>query len=100
SADTYLLAAGSQFEAGNYQEGAAVYERGLRLYPDSALLHDGLGSTLQQLRRWPRAEECHRRAVFLQPPYAVAHNNLGSALRGQGKRLEAAAAFQEALRLQ
>lgn len=55
------------YNAGRYEEALGAYREALRLEPDAAWAHDGLGSSLGHLGRGAEALEAHRRAVALEP---------------------------------
>ena len=44
--------------------------------PNSAVIHNNLGSALAQLRRYPEAMQHVRRALALRPDYEPALDNL------------------------
>jgi Tfp pilus assembly protein PilF len=106
------------------------YARALKEYPQDADLLNDLGYHHYNLGRWDEAEKCLRQAVTLNPKLSCAWTNLGMTLvqegrtkesleafrhcvspaeaqcnlafllTTQGKKEEARAAYQEALRLQ
>ncbi len=96
------LAMGQLLESADDFEGArAAYARGVALEPDNGdvwyLLHNNLGSCLNQLEQYAEAERWCRAAIQIEPLRHNAHKNLGLALQGQGRYVEAARSFIEAV---
>lgn len=78
-------------------------ERGLTTFAEkhdaSARLWAWVGLLRDDLGRWKDGETAHRKALALAPDHDDLHNNLGYCLLQQGRRDEAAAEFNAALRL-
>ncbi len=85
-------------KAGRLDKARPLYEHVLRHAPGDARALHGLGVLLQNDEP-ARAVELLRAANLARPSSAVYQNNLGNALRSLGRRDEAEAAYQEALRL-
>ena len=79
-------------------EAAAAYERGLALRPDDATGHAHLGDLLGRRGDVSGAEREYRRAAKLVP-HPDLFNSLGVVLAEQGRYVEAADAFRDALRM-
>jgi D-hydroxyproline dehydrogenase subunit beta len=80
-------------------EALAVYEEAVRLDPNVAAAHRGLGWVLFRTGRSPEAEAALREAIRLDPDLAGTHRALGFVLGRLRRFPEAEAAFGEALRL-
>lgn len=94
----YLLAAACQ-SLSQLVEAEAAYRQAVRLRPEHAETHNGLGIVLAQLGRFAESAECFRRAVQLDHNHARAHSNLGNVLRELGELADAEASCRQALRL-
>lgn len=78
-------------------EGRTQYMLGLA--PDSAVLHDSLGSLLSEQGKPDQAVTEYAEAVRLEPDYAIGHSNFGLTLVDLGRFDEAAVQCRKALRL-
>lgn len=89
--------------AGNFEEALSALQRARQLAPKDAGIGHELGLTLEKLGRLDEAVAYYRQAIDagLSPDAsrARAFQNLGNALLQLGKRAEAAAAIEQALRL-
>ncbi len=72
----------------------------VRLTPNDASAHIGLGIALQDSGDLDRAIASFHKALELQPDNAFAHNNLGQALQEKGDFDGTIAEFRETVRLQ
>ena len=96
------LAMGQLMERlGDYRSAIAAYSRGVALEPVGEatwyLLHNNLGYCLNQFGRHVEAEHWCRAAIQIDPLRHNAHKNLGLACQGQGRYVEAARSFIQAL---
>jgi tetratricopeptide (TPR) repeat protein len=66
-----------------YAEAARLFEHIVRLNPDDAGAHNGLGNVLYARGELDAAIEAYRRAIELQPAYAAAHHDLAAAYEGK-----------------
>jgi tetratricopeptide (TPR) repeat protein len=66
--------------------------------PTWYLLHNNLGYCLVQMRRYAEAERWCRAAIAINPLRHNAHKNLGLACEGQGRTVDAALAFVQAVK--
>ena len=82
-----------------FPEAVAAYEEAVRLDPDLAAAHSGLGWVLFRTGRSPEAEAALREAIRLDPGLVGAHRALGFVLIRLRRFPEAEAACREALRL-
>ena len=65
------------FQQGQYQDAVKAYRRALRIKPDLAQAHHGLGLAWARLERYPEAQQAFLEAVRLEPAWARAHKDLG-----------------------
>jgi len=86
-------------KVGGYQEAARKYAEALRINPNNARAHAGLGMMLVMQKRLAEATLHFRTAVQLQPDYADAHYNLAMALEKAGVLDTALSEFSAAVRL-
>jgi tetratricopeptide (TPR) repeat protein len=108
-APTSNLAAAVHFEFGivlrrekRVTEAIVAYHRAIELDQKNfgAGAYNNLGALLcDDLKVYDQAAECFRKAIELAPNSADYHCNLGNALRGQGKREDAIAAYRKAIEL-
>lgn len=94
-----VLAALTIARAGVWRSDERLFSDMLRTSPDSALVHNNLGSAFYHDAEIGRAIEHFERAVELVPDYALAHNNLAAGLHASGQLDEALKHYQEASRL-
>lgn len=67
------------------------------LYPTPELAHNNLGWAYYNQRRYSRAIEHYRMAIFLRPQMCLAFNNLGLAYMAIGNFYESSENFREAI---
>jgi tetratricopeptide (TPR) repeat protein len=77
----------------------ADYKEAIRLRPDHALAHGGLGSALALKGRWKEALEEYQKAARYDPNLADAHYNLGVTYQNLGELDKSIAAYRQAVRL-
>jgi len=80
-----------------WQDSVSLHKYMLKLSPNSAPVHNGLGNALLLQGRIDEAIYHYRQAARLEPAEESAYNNLGGALLAQGKLNEAVSCFQQAL---
>ena len=90
--------AAMQFEAGQYAEAAAAYERLLRDEPDDASLHTSLAGCLGALGRFDQAIKHLDIAIQLEPLNVEAYHNRGVIYERQGKQDAAIAQYRLAIK--
>jgi tetratricopeptide (TPR) repeat protein len=83
---------------GRHAEGEAVFREALRLDPENAEAHSGLGFVLEALGRLEEAEREFREFVRLAPKNPFAYRRLGEFLRAAGRQDEAESVYREAIR--
>jgi Flp pilus assembly protein TadD len=84
---------------GNLPAAEAAFRQAIRLDPENAIAHAGLGHVLSDRKDLPGAEPALRQALRLDPRSAFAHNGLGSVLYHRGDLPGAEAEYREAIRL-
>jgi tetratricopeptide (TPR) repeat protein/tRNA A-37 threonylcarbamoyl transferase component Bud32 len=89
----------SYFQLGRYDDALRAYTRWTELQPDNPLGFQGLGAAYQAKGENASAVENYRRALAIRPN-GRSYFNLGTILLVQGRLKEAAAAFEDALRLE
>ncbi len=77
----------------------AAYREAVRLRPNDAMAHRGLGFVFSLERRWEESLEEDRAVLRLQPDDATAHLSLGVSLQNLGHVEEAIAEYRTAIRL-
>jgi tetratricopeptide (TPR) repeat protein len=81
------------------KEAAATHREALRVDPEFAAAHQGLGDALYALDRYEDAAAAYREALRVNPEFAAAHQGLGDALIQLGRFEEGEAAYRAALRI-
>ena len=95
-----FVAAGNKFAlAKQYDQAVEAYRQALKLKPDLAAAHHGLGSVYVNLGRNAEAIEHLRAAARLDPENPIAHLNLGISLANLRRGEEALSELNEAKRL-
>ena len=86
-------------EQGLFEQGEAAYREAIRLSPQCAKAHAGLG-ILREVRRDPgdAAIDDFKTAIRIEPEVGAYYNNLGFALYLRGRYNEAKDALQEGLK--
>jgi Flp pilus assembly protein TadD len=93
SSEEYDELAHKHYDAGEYDEALVVLREGLAQYPDSVLLHVGMGYTRVAREEYAWARQCFERALELDPEYEDAWVGLGETLLKFGKVDEALRCF-------
>jgi hypothetical protein len=96
---TVLRAATGLEQAGRFDAAAAAYAAIAEHWPDSLEARIGRGNAAYAAGDLDQAEDAFRTAVGRHPDAAVAWNNLAHVLGQTGRRAEAVAAAQRAVRL-
>jgi Flp pilus assembly protein TadD len=96
-----VLALGQMAEqADDFCLAVSFYCQALSMEPADSwtwyFIHNNLGYSLNQLKRYEEGETYCRRAIATDPKFPNAHKNLGLALLGQHRLREAAACFVDA----
>lgn len=85
-------------KAGRVEEGIALCEKSLRIYPNQGESHANVGLALLQLGRVEEGIAHLREAIRVEPNYVPTYCQLGNALERQGKLDEAIELYHEAIR--
>jgi Flp pilus assembly protein TadD len=93
SSEEYDELAHKHYDAGDYDEALVVLREGLAQYPESVLLHVGLGYTRVAREEYAWARQCFERALELDPEYEDAWVGLGETQLKFGKVDEALRCF-------
>ncbi len=86
-------------EFGKTAKGLEKFRRAVKLAPDDANLHNGLGLGLLRLDRIEEAIDAFRKSMELDPTDTTSLGNLGMALVKQGKFSEAEACYRKVLEI-
>ena len=86
-------------EQGRLDEAIAAFRQAIRLKPDLAEAHSGLGDALAAQGKLDEAISACRQAIRAKPDLAAAHSSLGNTLAAQGKLDEAIPAYRQAIRI-
>jgi len=97
--ENYRVLGRSYFQAGRYADARRAFQRVTELQPDNPRGFQGLGAVYQAEGENALALENYRRAVGIRPDSRSLFN-MGTLLMVQGRHKEAAAAFEDALRLE
>jgi len=87
--------------AGKYKEAEAAFRRVLELDPDSFAAYYNLGVTALQQQQYDASIAAFEKALALNadhPLAAATHNNIGTVQLDRGRRPEAIAAFEQAVK--
>jgi len=95
---TFLAAAIGLEQSREWPAAVTAYRTALNRWPASFAAWMGLGNSRYALGDPAGAEQAFRRATALQPDNGAALNNLAQALAVQGRKAEALAAAQQAVR--
>jgi Flp pilus assembly protein TadD len=95
SSEEYDELAHKHYDAGEYDEAVDVLREGLSRYPESVLLHVGLGYTRVARDEFVWARASFERALELDPEYEDAWVGLGETLLKFGRVDDARQAFAE-----
>lgn len=99
TAEQYVEEGDRYAQAKQYDKAVEAYKQALKLRPELAAAHHGLGSAYVNMGRVADALDPLRTAVRLDPENAVAHLNLGITLAALRRGEEALAELNEAKRL-
>lgn len=74
-------------------ESLAVYDEGIKLFPNSYMLHFNKGVTLASVKKYDEALLCYQKSVTIKPTHPGSHNGMARILRVQKKRIPALLAY-------
>lgn len=83
------------FLLGRHEDAENAFSRGLNVNNDVPAIHNNLGFTYLEEKKFVEAESCFRRALELSPSFKRARMNLGVALARQGRNTEAVEQFNQ-----
>jgi tetratricopeptide (TPR) repeat protein len=86
-------------EEGRASEAIQIFEEVLRVKPDLAEAHNGLGNVFLQEGKLSDAIEHYEQALQIKPDYAEAHVNMGTVFLQEGKLSDAIGHYEQALRI-
>jgi serine/threonine-protein kinase len=99
NADAYNNRGSVWIRIGELDKSIADYKEAIRLKPDHALAHGGLGSALALKGRWKEALKEYQKAAQYDPKLADAHYNLGLTYQKLGDLDKSVAEYREAVQL-
>lgn len=79
---------------GRTDEGISMLRHAVEIKPDGFKGHFNLGVALQNLKRYPEAEQAYRSSIERFSEFPLAHENLAVVLGLQGKKAEAIAEYE------
>jgi len=82
-----------------YDEAIAIYEKGLKKFPNNAKILSNLGFTLRRRKREPESVKAYEKAIGLNPNHILTLNNAGSLYLQQGEVQKALAHFDKAIKI-
>ena len=90
----------SKRQVRHWQNSVALFSHTHAVTAKSYLVHNNLGSALNELGKYDEAIAHYTEALRIRPNFAEPHYNLGTALARQGKLKEAISHYTEALRIE
>ncbi len=85
-------------ESKDFLQAIDYYSAALKLKP-SAVVHNKIGMSYLQLRRWDKASDAIKRAIRMDKKYAEAYNNLGAVYHMKAKYNNAIKNYKKAIEL-
>jgi Ca-activated chloride channel homolog len=98
-AGTYYEQGVNFLKTGKFEDAVKAFKEAIKLKPDYADAHLGLGDAYYQLYDFKKRLESYKQAVRYQPDSAVAHTNLADAYHDTGDYKKAITSYTEAIRL-
>ncbi|HMO20627.1 MAG TPA: tetratricopeptide repeat protein [Candidatus Melainabacteria bacterium] len=84
----------------DYSEAEVHYQEAIRLKPDFAAAHNGLGATYYCLSDFDRAEQEVKKAISLKHDYALAFYHLGLIYTAKNQPNQALSAYESSLKFE
>ena len=84
---------------GKRNDSLVALKKSLELNPQDIATHNSLSNTLQDLKKFDKAEKSYKNVISLNPKYFEAHHNLGTVLRNLGKLKESEESYKRAISL-
>ncbi|KOP27642.1 hypothetical protein AMR41_03900 [Hapalosiphon sp. MRB220] len=97
--ETYLKQAMKQFNAGDFEEAIASFDKAVEIKPDYHEAWFLCGVVLDNLGRYEDAIASYDKAVEIKPDYRLAWYNRGNALDNLGRYEDAIASFDKAVEI-
>lgn len=99
-AEMFFREGNQRLQKEQFRQAVPLYQKSVRLRPESAEAHSNLGTALRLLRRFPDARRHLEKAVALNPNLMPPHFGLGLLHLDQGQAREAIEHFRSAVSLQ
>jgi Flp pilus assembly protein TadD len=96
-AQPFVRQAEAAFSQNNFEDAAQAYRRALKVKPDLAQAHYGLGLTLARLERYQEAVTSFKEALHYKPGWTKAYKDLGVTYLKLKRWPEAEKAFKNSL---
>ena len=84
----------------DYTEARVHYQQSIKLQPNFASAHNGLGATYYCLSNFSEAEKEVKKAIQLDPQYALAYYHLGLIQSAENKMKEALDSYDKSLKFE
>ncbi|MDC3128153.1 tetratricopeptide repeat protein [Paracoccaceae bacterium] len=88
------------YNSGKFREALQLTEKGIKKFPNSALLHNIRGSLFQQLDQHEVSIESYRQALKISPDYAEAYYNMANAFKLNNQLSEALETYDIVVKLE
>jgi tetratricopeptide (TPR) repeat protein len=95
----HFLLAVMEYERGEYDSAARLYEQSTQFLPDFSWTYNNWGNSLGRLNQHKQAIEKYQKALKLDSEYALAYNNWGWSLDELDQYEQAIEKFQKAIEL-
>ncbi|MGA2092825.1 MAG: tetratricopeptide repeat protein, partial [Sedimentisphaerales bacterium] len=86
-------------QVGFWKDSITLFSHALEVTQNNAVVHNYLGNSYFDLKRYHDAMESCRQAVEIMPDYAEAHYYLGNAYSKLGREQDAAQSFKQAIKI-
>jgi tetratricopeptide (TPR) repeat protein len=93
------LGTGAYRQVGVWNNSITLFSHAIEVTHNNALVHNYLGSSYFDLKRYQDAMESCRQAINIMPDYAEAHYNLGNAYCKLGRYQDAAQVYKQAIKI-
>jgi len=93
------LGTGAYRQVGVWNNSITLFSHAIEVTHDNAPVHNYLGNSYFDLKRYQDAMESCRQAINIMPDYAEAHYNLGNAYSKLGRYQDAAQAYKQAIKI-
>jgi tetratricopeptide (TPR) repeat protein len=93
------LGTGAYRQVGFWKDSITLFSHALEVTKNNAVVHNYLGNSYFDLKRYQDAMESCRQAVEIMPDYAEAYYYLGNAYSKLGREQDAAQSFKQAIKI-